>query len=60
MLGQEGTVVLPVLTKVGLAPLTVRNRLEGAVAKLPRSYTGTGGGSDVQLSRELRDTLSRA
>ncbi|HEX9547098.1 MAG TPA: Clp protease N-terminal domain-containing protein, partial [Acidimicrobiales bacterium] len=34
MLGQEDTVVLPVLGKVGLAPLTLRNRTEEAIAKL--------------------------
>jgi ATP-dependent Clp protease ATP-binding subunit ClpB len=55
MLGQEDTVVLPVLSKVGLTPLTLRNRLEETVAKLPRSY-----GSEAQMSRDLRDTLERA
>jgi ATP-dependent Clp protease ATP-binding subunit ClpB len=60
MLGQESTVVLPVLTKVGLAPLAIRNRVEETLAKLPRSYSGKGGASDVQMSRELRETLNRA
>jgi ATP-dependent Clp protease ATP-binding subunit ClpB len=60
MLGQEATVVLPVLTKVGLATITLRNRLEDSLAKLPRRYSGTGGASDVQMSRELRETLNRA
>jgi ATP-dependent Clp protease ATP-binding subunit ClpB len=55
MLGQEDTVVLPILGKVGLAPLAVRNRLEEALAKLPHSY-----GSEAQMSRELRETLERA
>jgi ATP-dependent Clp protease ATP-binding subunit ClpB len=55
MLGQDDTVTLPVLGKVGLAPLSVRNRLEEVVAKLPRSY-----GSEAQMSRELRDVLERA
>jgi ATP-dependent Clp protease ATP-binding subunit ClpB len=50
MLGQDDTVTLPVLGKVGLAPLSVRNRLEDTLAKLPRSY-----GSEAQMSRELRD-----
>ena len=58
MLGQEATVVLPVLTKVGVSPVTLRNRLDDAVAKLPRSYSGQG--SDVQLGRELREVLNRA
>ncbi|MDQ1368648.1 MAG: ATP-dependent Clp protease ATP-binding subunit ClpB, partial [Acidimicrobiaceae bacterium] len=60
MLGQESTVVLPILTKVGLAPLALRNRLEESLAKLPRSYSGKGGASDVQMSRDLRETLNRA
>jgi ATP-dependent Clp protease ATP-binding subunit ClpB len=60
MLGQESTVVLPMLTKVGVAPLALRNRTEEALAKLPRSYSGKGAASDVQLSRELRETLNRA
>jgi ATP-dependent Clp protease ATP-binding subunit ClpB len=60
MLGQEATVVLPVLTKVGVAPLTLRNRIEDALAKLPRSYSGKGGASEVQMSRELREALNRA
>ncbi|HSS09946.1 MAG TPA: ATP-dependent chaperone ClpB [Acidimicrobiales bacterium] len=55
MLGQDDTVTLPVLGKVGLAPLSVRNRLEDTLAKLPRSY-----GSEAQMSRELRDVLDRA
>ncbi|MDP9074087.1 MAG: AAA family ATPase [Actinomycetota bacterium] len=60
MLGQEDTVVLPILSKVGLAPMSLRNRLEEVLAKLPRSYKGGGGSSDVQMSRDLRDTLNRA
>jgi ATP-dependent Clp protease ATP-binding subunit ClpB len=58
LLGQESTVVLPVLAKVGLAPLALRNRLEDSISKLPRSYSG--GGADVQLSRGLREALERA
>jgi ATP-dependent Clp protease ATP-binding subunit ClpB len=55
LLGQEGTVVLPVLQKVGLAPLTLRNRLTDSTDRLPRAY-----GSDPQMSRDLRDALERA
>src|SRR2546423_13047225 len=40
MLGQEGTAALPVLQKVGIAPLSLRNRLTEAVERLPRSYGG--------------------
>jgi ATP-dependent Clp protease ATP-binding subunit ClpB len=60
MLGQEDTVVLPVLGKVGLAPLTLRNRTEEAIAKLPRNYGGGASGDNVQMSRELREVLERA
>jgi ATP-dependent Clp protease ATP-binding subunit ClpB len=56
MLGQEGTAALPVLQKVGITPLSLRNRLTDAVEKLPRSY----GGNDPQLGRGLRDALERA
>jgi ATP-dependent Clp protease ATP-binding subunit ClpB len=55
MLGQEDTVVLPVLDKVGLSPMALRNRTEEALTKLPRSY-----GSEAQMSRDLRDTMARA
>jgi ATP-dependent Clp protease ATP-binding subunit ClpB len=60
MLGQEGTVVLPVLAKLGVAALPLRNRLEEALGKLPRSYTGHGGSAEVQLSRDLRTALNQA
>ncbi|MDQ1394790.1 MAG: ATP-dependent Clp protease ATP-binding subunit ClpB [Acidimicrobiaceae bacterium] len=55
MLGQEGTAVLAVLQKVGVAPLSIRNKVEEALARLPRSY-----GSDAQMGRELRATLEQA
>jgi ATP-dependent Clp protease ATP-binding subunit ClpB len=55
LLSQEDTVVQPVLQRVGVAPLTLRNRVDDALAKLPRSY-----GSEAQMSRDLRDLLARA
>ncbi|HVF75900.1 MAG TPA: ATP-dependent chaperone ClpB [Acidimicrobiales bacterium] len=55
MLGQQGTAVLPVLQKVGVPPLSLRNRLEDGLAKLPKAY-----GSEPQLGRDLRDALARA
>jgi ATP-dependent Clp protease ATP-binding subunit ClpB len=57
MLGQEGTVTLPVLERVGISPLTIRNRTEDALAKLPRSY---GGGGEPQLGREALGVFNRA
>jgi ATP-dependent Clp protease ATP-binding subunit ClpB len=55
MLGQDDTVVLPLLNKVGVAPLALRNRVEDALAKLPHSY-----GAEAQMSRDLRETMERA
>ena len=57
MLGQEGTVTLPVLERVGVAPLTLRNRNEDALSKLPRSY---GGGAEPQLGRGALAVFNRA
>jgi ATP-dependent Clp protease ATP-binding subunit ClpB len=56
LLGQEEGVVLPILQRVGVAPLALRNRLDEALARLPRAY----GGADVGLSRELRDVVDAA
>jgi ATP-dependent Clp protease ATP-binding subunit ClpB len=56
MLGQEDTATLPTLQRVGVAPLTLRNKVEERLAKLPHSY----GGSDPQTSRDLRDAIERA
>ncbi|MEO7837538.1 MAG: AAA family ATPase [Acidimicrobiales bacterium] len=55
LLGQEETVVLPVLQKLGLAPGALRSRVTEALARLPHAY-----GSDPQLGRELREVLERA
>jgi ATP-dependent Clp protease ATP-binding subunit ClpB len=52
LLRQEEGVVLPILNRVGKAPLALRNATEEALAKLPKAY-----GSDVRLSRELQQTF---
>jgi ATP-dependent Clp protease ATP-binding subunit ClpB len=57
MLSQEGTITLPVLERVGVSPLTLRNRNEDALAKLPRSY---GGGAEPQLSRAATGVFNGA
>jgi ATP-dependent Clp protease ATP-binding subunit ClpB len=57
LLGQEGTVTLPVLERVGVSPLTLRNRNEDALSKLPRSY---GGGAEPQLGRAALGVFNRA
>ncbi|MCC5951092.1 MAG: AAA family ATPase [Acidimicrobiia bacterium] len=55
LLGQSEGVVLPMLQKVGVAPMSLRNQAEEAVAKLPKAY-----GGESRLGRELRDLLERA
>ena len=57
MLGQDGTVTLPVLQKVGVAPPSLRGKVTERLAKLPHAY---GSGQDPSMSRQLRDTLQRA
>src|SRR5438105_3757362 len=56
LLGQEEGVVLPVLQRAGVAPLTIRNRTEDALARVPKAY----GGAEPQLSRATRDLLEAA
>ncbi len=64
MLGQEGTITLPVLERVGVAPLHVRNRNDEALAKLPRSYSSTGpsgsAGREPGLGREAAAIFDKA
>jgi ATP-dependent Clp protease ATP-binding subunit ClpB len=55
LLGQSEGIVLPVLTKVGLAPLPLRNATGERLAKLPRAY-----GSEVRMSRELTKVMDVA
>src|SRR5262245_25693427 len=55
LLRQEEGVVLPVLTRVGRQPLSLRNAADEAVAKLPQAY-----GSEVRLSTALRQTFDEA
>jgi ATP-dependent Clp protease ATP-binding subunit ClpB len=56
LLGQEEGVVLPVLSKVGVAPLSLRNRAGEALARLPKAHGGQG----PQLSRDLRESMEAA
>jgi len=53
---QEDSIVLPVLQKVGVAPLMLRNRADEAVARLPKAY----GGTEPQVGRELRQVFEQA
>ncbi len=55
LLGQEDSLVLPLLHRVGVPDRPLKNAAEEAVAKLPRSYGGSS-----QVGRELRDLIERA
>ena len=52
LLGQQDGVVLPILQRVGVNPLSLRNQVDEAIGRLPRSY-----GSEVRVAREVRDLL---
>ncbi len=56
LMRQEGTIVPAVLTKLGQAPLMVRNRADEAVAALPSAY----GGAEPRMSKELTDLAAAA
>ncbi|HEU5151715.1 MAG TPA: AAA family ATPase [Iamia sp.] len=55
LLGQAEGVVLPIVEKVGLQPLTLRNAAQDRLAKLPKAY-----GSEVRLGRELTQVMDVA
>ena len=53
---QDDTIVPAVLSKLGLAPLMVRNQADEAVAKLPKAY----GGEEPRMNRELNNVFVNA
>jgi ATP-dependent Clp protease ATP-binding subunit ClpB len=55
LLGQEEGVVLPMIQRVGLTPLSVRNQADDAIARLPKAY-----GGEAQMGRELTNLLDAA
>jgi ATP-dependent Clp protease ATP-binding subunit ClpB len=55
LLGQEEGVVLPILQRVGRAPLSLRNEAEEAIGRLPKAY-----GGESRLGRELQELLEQA
>ncbi len=57
MLRQEGSITLPILERLGVTPLTLRNRTDEALAKLPRSY---GGGGEPGLGRAATEVFQKA
>ena len=52
LLGQGEGVTLPILQRLGKEPLPLRNRVDEALAKLPRSY-----GYEARQGRELQQTF---
>jgi ATP-dependent Clp protease ATP-binding subunit ClpB len=55
LLGQAEGVVLPIVEKVGLQPLVLRNAAQDRLAKLPKAY-----GSDVRMARDLTEVMDVA
>ena len=48
LLTQDNGVVIPVIRKIGLNPLSLRNRTEEALSRLPKAY-----GTETSISKEL-------
>jgi len=55
LLGQEEGIVLPILQKVGVAPMALRNKVDDALSKLPKAY-----GGESRVGRELTALIDRA
>ena len=53
VLGQADGIAGPVLTRIGVEPAVVRDRLEAELGKLPQAF----GGEDPGINRALRDVL---
>ncbi len=56
LLGQAEGVVLPVLQRVGVSPLSLRNQVEDRLSQLPSAY----GGDAPQMNKELQRVLANA
>jgi ATP-dependent Clp protease ATP-binding subunit ClpB len=55
-LSQDGGVAIPLLDRLGIAPLSVRNRIAESLAKIPKAY----GTSEPSISRDLSQAFDRA
>jgi ATP-dependent Clp protease ATP-binding subunit ClpB len=55
-IGQDGGVTIPLLDKLGISPLSVRNRLDEVFGRLPKAY----GGGEPSFSREMMQAFERA
>lgn len=56
LLGQAEGVVLPILQRVGVSPLSLRNTVDDRLGKLPSAY----GGTQPQLSEALTEVFAAA
>ncbi len=55
LLSQEDGLALPLLNRLGVSPLSLRNRLAEELSRLPRAY-----GGQSELGKGLRDVLEDA
>ncbi|MGA2527985.1 MAG: AAA family ATPase [Acidimicrobiales bacterium] len=55
-LSQDGGVAIPLLDRLGIAPLSVRNKIAESLAAIPKAY----GASEPSLSRELSQAFENA
>jgi ATP-dependent Clp protease ATP-binding subunit ClpB len=55
-LSQDGGVAIPILDRLGVAPLRVRNKIAESLARIPKAY----GGAEPSLGRELSQAFERA
>ncbi len=56
ILDQSDGIAGPVLTRVGVEPAVVRDRINGELARLPQAF----GGQEPTIDRDLRDVLTAA
>ena len=56
LLGQAEGVVLPILQRVGVSPLSLRNKVEDRLSSLPNAY----GGDAPQMDKELQRVFANA
>ena len=55
-IGQEGGVAIPLLDRMGVSPLSARNRLDESLRRIPKAY----GGGEPSFSRELTHAFEEA
>ena len=55
LLGQAEGIALPIMAKLGLSPLSLKNQIGDRLERLPRAY-----GAEPQLSRQLLEILRQA